>query len=340
MTKPYNDLIANEDRPGTTGAGILDTAANLLDNVNDGNTLNVTVGGAAFGLEAMSAVANPFKTAMVAGVGWVLEHFEPAKTALDKVTGDPQAVKNLAATWGNIAAELSGAAGGVTGASTVGGWTGPAADDQKRVGDMIAKATQAGAAGAKDMSAVVEGAGVAVATTRGLLVDLIAEALSKAIMWALAAMASAAPTFGASIGAAVLAIIDLVSDLFSKISKLLSKLSEVAGNLAKHLGDVGGLAAKLEGQLSELAAKFANKADSVHWTREDIMPMARDRFNAEPALDGSWRDYAVPTAKFNDTRDGQILGSTLGGIADAYGSGDPQDAEGRAENVENASTAD
>ena len=259
-----NPLIAAEKHEFLTGAGLADVAWNFSKSVAEGDAVSSGFGAAAVGLEALSAAANPLKAAVVAGVGWILEYFEWPREALNKVTGNPDAIKALVTTWANIARELSETSASTGGAkSVVDGWTGRAAEAHRILGDAVKTITEAVAKAAKRLAGDIEMAGIAVATIRSFVVDWIAEAIAKAIAIGLAALAASVPTAGGSFIAAALEIIRVVAKLIGDISKLFQELSVVAAKIGKSFKSLGDISSKTGDEVAAVADRLGKAGRSL-----------------------------------------------------------------------------
>jgi hypothetical protein len=81
--------------------------------------------------------------------------------------------------------------------------------------------------------------GIWTAVTRGLLLELICDFVSRAIMYALAALASSWFTFGGSIAALIGGLVADAMSVMAKISQHISKLGQAMSQLGQRMGKVG-----------------------------------------------------------------------------------------------------
>ncbi|AXX31892.1 putative Rhs protein [Actinosynnema pretiosum subsp. pretiosum] len=109
-----------------TGIGIAESSVDLANGIADGNWVEAGLGGAGVGLEVLSMVIDPVGTVASYGVGWLMEHVQPLKEALDWLVGDPPVIRSFSETWGNVAAEVRAVAEELGGQDAP-GWEGAAA---------------------------------------------------------------------------------------------------------------------------------------------------------------------------------------------------------------------
>ncbi len=94
-----------------SGAGLLEDGASLKAAIDGGDWLSGGLSAVSAVADTASAVMNPIAALVSWGVGWLLDHLEPLKGWLNKLTGDAGAVAGAGATWANIAGGLQTAAG-------------------------------------------------------------------------------------------------------------------------------------------------------------------------------------------------------------------------------------
>ncbi|MEU7481802.1 PPE domain-containing protein [Lentzea sp. NPDC042327] len=248
MSEP---LIAKvqDDTKGLTGAGPFDSLEDVARDVvlpfQEGKGLDPT----ALGIDAAAAVmdvaglmADPLGTLAASVVGWIIENVDFVREPFDKLAGDPPAIEAAATTWENIAKRLGEERDGYqTQLSSLGGWTGPAADTYRmRCSVLIGSLHQTSEAAAA-VANKIKVAGVCVAATRTLVRDLIAELAGTLLAWGIPAAAAAVPTAGASVAAFITRAVTKAISIGTKIMKFLTKLFKALdklGGLAKAAGDV------------------------------------------------------------------------------------------------------
>jgi uncharacterized protein YukE len=115
-----------------------------------------------------------------------MEYFEPLREVLDMLAGIPDRVAAHAATWQNISGELQSMATDLQAdlASDLPDWRGAAADTYQSL--MAANVDALDGLGmlAATMSASTQAAGNLVMFTRDIVRDLIADLISRVIVWA------------------------------------------------------------------------------------------------------------------------------------------------------------
>ena len=249
-----NDLIVNPDKavPGAgtfTGAKALHSAQLLANSETD---LEKGLNGTVMALDILGMVMNPLMGFMKAGIGFLIEHVGPLRDFLEILAGDPTSINATKDTWKNIEAALDQAATDLIGdASTVADWTGDAADAYRgRIADFEA-AIRAGSSASGSIAKYMEVMGIWTAVTRALVLELICEFVSRAIMYALAALAAAYFTFGGSIAAMISGVIADAVILIAKISTHLAKLGNAMSKLA-------GRFPKLAGSLDDAGKAVSN----------------------------------------------------------------------------------
>ena len=181
------DLIAVVSTgPGTSGASLVDSFQGLHQSIAGGGWVDQALAGGAFALEAAAAVLDPFSTLLANGLGWALEYFEPLREVLDRLAGLPDRVAAHAATWENMAGELSTMAADLQGALAVDlpDWTGPAALTYQSLMANNVDALGGLSSLAATMAVSTQAAGNLVTFTRDVVRDLIADLVARVIVWA------------------------------------------------------------------------------------------------------------------------------------------------------------
>lgn len=181
------------------GSGFLDDTQELVKSVSSEKDRNLAVAQAQLGAisaDALSAATDPIGTAGAWLTGWLLEHFKPLRVQLDGITGIPDMIKGVAATWNNIAQHWETVAKNYAGHVTkdTSGWQGAAGDAyRKNRASKLVEATAGMAQLAKVMSILVGVAGEIVDTLRGLIRDRIADLVGEAAKMALKSVGIGVP---------------------------------------------------------------------------------------------------------------------------------------------------
>src|SRR5699024_5966609 len=88
------------------GAGIVDSVRATSNAVDSEDWGDLAASGGVLALDGLLLVIDPVGSALAAGVGWLMEHFDPLRELLDFVAGDPGAIKSGADAWLAIKDEL------------------------------------------------------------------------------------------------------------------------------------------------------------------------------------------------------------------------------------------
>ncbi|MEU8011687.1 WXG100 family type VII secretion target [Micromonospora parva] len=212
------------------GAAAADSFQGLVDAIHSEGWVDDLLAGAAFGVEAVATVLDPFSALLANGLGWAMEYFEPLREVLDQLTGMPDVVTAHAATWNNMAAELESMATDLKTSLGVDlpGWQGQAATAYQALMAHNVTGIDALSGISAAMAAATQAAGNLVAFTRDVVRDLIADLVARVIVWAVEAIfVVTIPAIAASIVAAVVKwggrILTYVGALISSLTNL-SKL--------------------------------------------------------------------------------------------------------------------
>ncbi|WP_409466181.1 hypothetical protein [Amycolatopsis sp. GA6-003] len=233
----------------TTGAGVADSWHSVVSSIQeiqhlhgaDAAAVGVELGVSIVGAIADTAafVLDPFGKLIAAGLGWLIEHISFLKEGLDKLAGDPAAIKKMAEELHKTAQNLRNAAKDLdtTLQQTVVSWQGEGAEAfKKNIGDRRGQIDSAGQA--VDVAGyVVETTMALVTVVRSLIRDLITTFLGDVIATMLIALAMAAFTFGASIvvgvGNVIRSGISLALTITSKIARIVGLGGRTASRLAQ-----------------------------------------------------------------------------------------------------------
>ncbi|CAM05080.1 hypothetical protein A8924_6240 [Saccharopolyspora erythraea NRRL 2338] len=286
--------VTEENR--TDGARIVESVDSL---VKDFDMSVATLGNvASVGLDALGFIANPLGMLSGAGVGWLIEHVSFLKEPLDDLAGDPDAVNEVAAVWGEqvamtcgkVASEYARAA-----QSETASWEGRSADSYRRTAAELAEDIGALEKLANGVRYATQAIGVAVASVRAVIRDMIADVVGEIIAAFVTASAAAFFTAGASMaaftgwavgrGAATAGkIIRRVKDLLEKIADVMGKfdkLKDAARSVRVKAHRVGELASKpgaAVGSRQQHVRAMDGRFDSFNNAIRDRVPsQLRDR---------------------------------------------------------------
>lgn len=177
-------------RTATTGLSLVEGAEGLMYALQSEGWVDDLIAGAAFGLEVVSTVLDPFSALLANGLGWLMEHFEPLREMLDQLTGIPDVVASHAATWNNMAGELTAMAEELQSmlARDLPDWVGPAATAYQNLMGFNVEAVAGLGGVCAAMTLATQAAGNLVQFTREIVRDLIADLVARVIVWALEAI--------------------------------------------------------------------------------------------------------------------------------------------------------
>ncbi len=189
-----------------TGSGLADSIEGLVDAIKSEGWVDDVLAGATLGVEVAATVMDPISALLANGLGWAMEYFEPLREMLDELTGKPDVVASHAATWNNMAAELSSMATDLEQhvKNDMPDWHGGTANAYQRLMANNVEAIGGLAAISAAVASATEGAGGLVEMTREIVRDLIADLVARVIVWAVEAIfVVTIPVIASQIAAAV-----------------------------------------------------------------------------------------------------------------------------------------
>ncbi|MGW6698238.1 DUF6531 domain-containing protein [Nocardia sp. NPDC055049] len=240
-----NPLIAaKEDTTDwSTGISLVSSVTDLSDAISGGSWIEVGLGVAGLGAEAVSLVVDPLGTLAGYGVGWLIEHCQPLQDALDWIAGDPAQIEAYAKTWDNVAARISEVATAQNAAVTadVADWTGQTATAYKSAASNTTNLLTAANTAATAAASAIRMAGGIVAAVRETVRDLVAQTVGRLAVWAAELVFSvglATPLVAVQATAYIAKTVATISKLFSKLAKTMSKLKPLLKQLKSAFGDI------------------------------------------------------------------------------------------------------
>lgn len=238
-----NALIAGPIDTATpfSGAGLLDSGSQLVAAIESGNW--VEGGLAAFGAAAdtVAAVMDPLGSLIAAGLGWLIDHFEPIKGWFNDLTGDAGAVAGFAQTWTNVQNQLDASADYLERVVTdLDDMAGEAIDAYRRFQADAAAHIRASASWAGAMSTGLQIASTIVQVVHDLVRDILSQLVGSAISWATQAVVT--------VGIATPWIIAQVS---SRVASWTAKISSKLTGLLRSCGKLGDLLTQLRGLMDK-----------------------------------------------------------------------------------------
>jgi hypothetical protein len=338
-----NPLVAARVDTATpfSGAGLLDSGSQLASAIQSGNW--VEGGMAAFGaaIDTVATVSDPLGSLIAAGLGWLIDHFEPLKGWFNDLTGDAGEVQAFAQTWTNIQKQLQQSGDELTRIlGDVDQLAGEAMDAYRRFQQDAGKHLHGAATWAGAMATGLSIASTIVQVVHDIVRDVLSQLVGSAISWASEAVLSlglATPwiveqvstrvaSWTAKVGSKMTALVRSVkqlSKLLEELRGLLRQADELFASVLK--GGKGG---------ARSAARDADGAGAVpaaaarmpNWDTDDGIIDIRSTLNT-PTPEPKVGPVDPESVDFSDIpRDGHVFWSGRSDISDGvttntYGSG-------------------
>lgn len=232
----YQGLVGNTAAPSAGGTGLLtgfttfEAGWEMGEGLAKGDVGLVALGAAAGALDVASAMSDPIAYVGAQIVSWMLEHVEPARKALESVTGNPATVKAYAASWVNIQQHMTTIRDDLQTALDTGitSWEGEAATAYRvKAAELIAQADAAAGAAYGTSVATLKMAEI-VTGVRTAIRDLLSALAGAMISWTAELLIS--------VGTATPLVI---AQAISKISNVVAKAASLMVRLDKAIGDLG-----------------------------------------------------------------------------------------------------
>lgn len=288
------ELFTNTDGPDlASGAGPVETITGIVDSAAGGDPIAVGGQMLGLGLQALGFMDNPVQTLATSAIGWLLEHLGPLDFALDATTGDPDAVDDASQRFVAAATQLDALAKEHAGSLScdLPTYFGAASgtDDVSRSarafhGAMTTRFEdlRTASAACSGIAALITFSGEIVATTRGVIRDMLAEFAWKRLERAGVMLAASPLTFGSAaawfLADSMLAQASTMGEIYRTLLAQLARLKEIAGKL-KELSAVLAKVLKSplrQSVLSNSVSEFGKTADKlVQQDRPDSAAGAR-----------------------------------------------------------------
>ena len=229
-----------------SGAGLLDSGAQLASAIESGSWVEGGIAAFSLGLDTAAAAVDPLGSLIAAGLGWLIDHFEPLKGWFDDLTGDAGEVAAFAQTWANIQQQLEASGKELTRIlGDVDELAGEAIDAYRRFQTDASSHITGAATWAGAMSTGLSVASTIVQVVHDLVRDVISQLVGSAISWA--------AEFVFSFGLATPWIISQVS---TRVASLAAKVGSKLTDLLKSVKALAGLLEKLRGLLRQAEQLF------------------------------------------------------------------------------------
>ncbi|KXO91239.1 hypothetical protein [Tsukamurella pseudospumae] len=246
------------------GVPLAEAVRDAAEAVEEDGYLSVGAGLAAYGVvsAAKDVVEDPLGSIFAAGFGWAIEHNPILRTALDAVSGDPDAIESVTDAWKDeVATPLAKVAQSVVnaGESTSNGWAGEAGDAYRAATTELAGHSEALGTAARAAATGLSAAGTLVVEVRTYIRDELSTFLGWLTAGYAIAAASATPTGGGSVATFINTAILRGAALGQKFAGVLRRLADKLERFTDRLGALG----KAADALRRAAVKVDDSAARV-----------------------------------------------------------------------------
>jgi hypothetical protein len=230
------------------GAGPLEDLEGLWTSVANCDPLGMALGAVGTGLSVASAIIDPLGTALAAGVGWVIDHLDPLKDWLQKLTGDADAVAAFGGTWTNIAGRLDSCVGRLEASKgALAGMAGAFATNYGIHLDSLTSSMRTQASMAAAIGGGMQFAAGFVAFVYGFVRDLIAAIIGKAIAWVAETVLSLGLGLPVVITQVATTVADYAGRAATKINGLIDGMEGMRDLMRAAHGYAGDITSMMEG---------------------------------------------------------------------------------------------
>ncbi|MFC4373091.1 hypothetical protein ACFO5K_03160 [Nocardia halotolerans] len=225
--------------PMGMGTGLTTAEAfwEISEGLEKGDIGLVVLGTAAAGLDIATAMTDPI--AYIGGqiISWMLEHIEPARKALESVTGNPAMVKEYAASWVKIQEHMIAVRDDLETALDTGltNWEGTAAAAYRAKATGLIVQADAAAGAAYGASVATLKMAEIVTGVRTAVRDLLSAVAGSMISWTIELMLS--------VGTATPLVI---AQATTKIASVVAKVAKLMDGLKDAVTDLGAWAVVLK----------------------------------------------------------------------------------------------
>lgn len=232
-----NALIAGPVDTATpfSGAGLLDSGTQLAHAIESGNWVEGGLAAFSTAVDTVAAVIDPLGSLIAAGLGWLIDHFEPIKGWFNDLTGDAGAVMGFSQTWTNVQTQLDASADFLDRVVTdLDDMAGEAIEAYRRFQADAAAHIRASGQWAGAMATGLQIASTIVQVVHDLVRDILSQLVGSAISWATQAVVT--------VGFATPWIITQVS---TRVASWTAKISSKLTGLLRSCGTLGDLLTEL-----------------------------------------------------------------------------------------------
>ncbi|WP_295787849.1 ADP-ribosyltransferase domain-containing protein [uncultured Microbacterium sp.] len=276
-----NALIAGPVDTATpfSGAGLLDSGTQLAHAIESGNWVEGGLAAFSTAVDTVAAVIDPLGSLIAAGLGWLIDHFEPIKGWFNDLTGDAGAVMGFSQTWTNVQTQLDSTADFLDRVVTdLDDMAGEAIEAYRRFQVDAAAHIRASGQWAGAMATGLQIASTIVQVVHDLVRDILSQLVGSAISWATQAVV----TVGLATPWIITQVSTRVASWTAKISSKLTGLLRSCGKLGDLLGELRALMSRGEDMFRRVPRPAARAATP------------RTRVGEEPRVAGTPADDAPP----------------------------------------------
>lgn len=243
-------VVQPGERSATSGAGLIDSGTSLYQAIESQNWVDAALSGVAVGFDAVATYSDPLGSLFAAGIGWVIDHFEPIKGWFDDLAGNPEEVKAFAGTWLNVSTAISAAnTSYVVGANQkLEKMTGPNVERYREHVEETSDKLSFFSGAARAMSIGTDVAAVIVGFVHGLLRDAIAQVAG--------AICSYVAELVITLGAATPLVIHQAT---TRISALAAEIGPKVRGLKTSVTDLDSLMRELRDILNDIPRFLGNR---------------------------------------------------------------------------------
>ncbi|TCO50669.1 DUF6531 domain-containing protein [Actinocrispum wychmicini] len=274
-----NPLVAapQDTTRGYSGIPLAEDAVSCYEGLSSGNWIEGGLGAVATAADIADTVANPFGALFGAGIGWLMEHFEPLRQALDWLAGKPEVIESYGQTWDNVAKELDRikADHETMVGNDLADWQGAGAEAYRNTTTEVSDALASASSVASGLSTGTTIMGGLVAAVRTTVRDIIARLVGDAIEW----VAEEAFSLGLATPVVIGQVTTAVSNAMAKVSKLIAKVTNAIKKVTPLLEKLKGLFAKIAEKLKGLRRSGEPHTATPH---ETPRPKGEPRSPTEP----------------------------------------------------------
>ncbi|WP_025158601.1 TNT domain-containing protein [Leifsonia aquatica] len=266
-----NPLVAAPVDTATpfSGAGLLDSGTQLASAIESGDWVEGGMAAFSAAADTIATVSDPLGSLIAAGLGWLIDHFEPLKGWFNDLTGDAGEVQAFAQTWTNIQRQLQSSGDELTRiVGDVDELAGEAMDAYRRFQQDSAQHLHGAATWAGAMATGLSVASTIVQVVHDIVRDVLSQLVGSAISWA----SEAVLTLGLATPWIVEQVSTRVASWVAKIGSKMTALVRSVKALSKLLDELRGLlreADELFGSVLKGGKEAAKTA--AHNTKEAVI---------------------------------------------------------------------